>query len=104
MNFPASPTDGQEYTFEGRTWAFNGVGWAIKDGSALDFATAAQGAKADTAVQPGDLGTAAAEDVEAFATADQGAKADNAVPSSRITISTSDPSGGSDGDLWFKVT
>jgi hypothetical protein len=61
-----------------------------------DFATAAQGATADTAVQPGDLsavatsndygdldnlptlGTAAAEDTTAFATAAQGSLADTA--------------------------
>jgi len=42
-------------------------------------ATVEQGALADTAVQPGDLGTAAAQDVSAFATAAQGAKADTAV-------------------------
>lgn len=46
---------------------------------ATSFATAAQGAKADTAVQPEDIGTAAAQDVSAFATAVQGAKADTAV-------------------------
>lgn len=44
-----------------------------------DFATAAQGEKADTAIQPGDLGTAAAADTDDFATAAQGAKADSAV-------------------------
>lgn len=43
------------------------------------FATAAQGAKADTAVQPGALGTAAAQSSGAFATAAQGATADTAV-------------------------
>lgn len=43
------------------------------------YATAAQGAKADTAVQPGDLGTAASTDATAYATAAQGAKADTAV-------------------------
>jgi hypothetical protein len=42
-------------------------------------ATAAQGAKADTAVQPGELGTAAGADTGDFATAAQGAKADTAV-------------------------
>lgn len=44
-----------------------------------DFATAAQGVKADSAVQPEDLGTAAAADTGDFATAAQGAKADSAV-------------------------
>lgn len=43
------------------------------------FATAAQGALAETAVQPGDLGTAASQPSSAFATAAQGAKADSAV-------------------------
>lgn len=42
-------------------------------------ATSAQGAKADTAVQPNELGTAAYEDKTAFATAAQGTKADTAV-------------------------
>jgi hypothetical protein len=69
--------------------------------SATDFATAAQGAKADSAVQPGDLavvattgsytdlidkptlGTAAAASSTDFATAAQGAKADSAVQPTR---------------------
>ena len=49
----------------------------------IGAATAAQGALADTAVQPEDLGTAAAADAGDFATAAQGAKASAvaAVPS-----------------------
>lgn len=43
------------------------------------FATAAQGTKADTAVQPSQLGTAAYENANSFATAAQGAKADTAL-------------------------
>ena len=43
------------------------------------FATAAQGAKADSALQPEDVGTAALNDTGDFATAAQGAKADSAV-------------------------
>lgn len=55
-----------------------------------DFATAAQGAKADTAVQPEDLGTAAAADTGDFATAAQGAKADTAVqPEDLADVATS---------------
>ena len=54
-----------------------------------DFATAAQGGLADSAVQPGDLGTAAAEDVGAFATAAQGAKADTALQPGDIAGATS---------------
>lgn len=44
-----------------------------------DFATAAQGGLADTAVQPGDIGTAAAADFGDFATAAQGGLADTAL-------------------------
>jgi hypothetical protein len=49
--------------------------------AALDvyYATVAQGALADSATQPGDLGTAAAQDVGAFATAAQGALADTSL-------------------------
>jgi hypothetical protein len=43
------------------------------------FATAAQGSLADSAVQPADIGTAAAEDVGYFATAAQGSLADSAL-------------------------
>lgn len=61
---------------------------ATTDASA--YATAAQGAKADTATQPGDLGTAAAEDVGYFATAAQGTLADSAVqPGDLATVATS---------------
>lgn len=44
-----------------------------------DFATAAQGAKADTALQPDDIGTAATHAATDFATASQGTKADTAL-------------------------
>ena len=43
------------------------------------FATAAQGSTADTALQPADVGTAAAEDIGFFATAAQGSTADTAL-------------------------
>jgi len=44
-----------------------------------DFATAAQGALAATAVQPGSLGTAAFQNTTAFATSAQGSLADTAL-------------------------
>ena len=70
---------------------------ATTDASA--YATSAQGAKADTATQPGDLGTAAAEDVGYFATAAQGALADSAVqPGDLATVATT----GSYNDLTDK--
>lgn len=90
---PASSTAGRLAVFKDTT------GKEIEDSgkSVSDFATAAQGSKADSAVQPDDLadvatsgdyndldnrptlGSAAAEDTSAFATAAQGAKADGAV-------------------------
>jgi len=54
-------------------------------GADAAFATAAQGALADSATQPGDLGTAAAADASDFATAAQGAKADTAVQPADLT-------------------
>ena len=47
--------------------------------TSIAFATAAQGATADSALQPGSVGSAAYEDVSSFATAAQGATADSAV-------------------------
>ena len=49
INFPSSPSVDDTYTFQGKTWKWNGSGW-IQDLEA--FATAAQGALADSAVQP----------------------------------------------------
>lgn len=51
-----------------------------------NFATAAQGAKADTAVQPGSLGTAAYEDAVDFATSAQGTKADTALQPTNLDL------------------
>ena len=28
IDFPSSPATGQSYTFAGRTWVWNGRGWA----------------------------------------------------------------------------
>lgn len=55
-----------------------GLGSAAYENT-TSFATAAQGTKADSAVQPGDLGSAAYSQATDFATAAQGAKADGAV-------------------------
>lgn len=76
----------------------------------VSLATKAQGDLAATAVQPGALGSAAAANVGDFATASQGAKADTAVQSltagANTTVDNSDPrnpivsstGGVSDGD------
>jgi len=63
------------------------------------FATAAQGAKADSAVQPGDLGTAAAMDGADFATAAQGAKADSAVQPGDLGTAAALDHGTANGNL-----
>lgn len=60
------------------TVRIQGAGITDTDGTPI-FATAAQGALADTAVQPGDLGTAALAAVTDFATSAQGTLADTAV-------------------------
>jgi hypothetical protein len=52
---------------------------AYADGLAGNYATAAEGDLAATALQPADVGTAAAQDVGDFASAAQGALADSAV-------------------------
>lgn len=56
----------------------SGLGTAATTAS-TDYATAAQGALADSAVQPADLGTAAYTNSTAYATAAQGSLADSAV-------------------------
>ncbi len=61
-----------------------------------DFATAAQGALADTALQPADVGSAAYNETADFATAAQGTKADTATqPGDLATVATS----GNYGDI-----
>ena len=69
---------------DGSDVAVKGLGSAAYTASTA-YATAAQGGKADTAVQPGDLGTAASADTDDFATAAQGGKADTAVQNVQST-------------------
>ena len=65
------------------------------------FATAAQGAKADTALQPEDVGTAAGEDIGAFATAAQGSAADSALQYGSKSIIVELPSNTEDLSFFF---
>jgi hypothetical protein len=58
-----------------------------------DYATAAQGALADTATQPSDLGTAATTAASDYATAAQGVKADASVQATATTGQANLPSG-----------
>jgi hypothetical protein len=39
INFPATPTLNQTYTFNGRTWTYNGVGWQATGASGLSVYT-----------------------------------------------------------------
>ena len=54
--------------------------------ASTDYATAAQGALAASATQPGDLGTAATTAATDYATAAQGATADSALQAETITL------------------
>jgi hypothetical protein len=56
--------------------------------ASTDYATAAQGALAASATQPGDLGTAATTAATDYATAAQGATADSALQAETITLTT----------------
>ncbi len=69
-----------------------GLGTAATTAS-TDYATAAQGALADTATQPADLGTAAATDSTDYATAAQGVLADASVQTTATTGQANLPTG-----------
>ena len=82
------------------------VAQAIAAQGSNQFASTAQGDLADTAVQPGDLGSAALEDVTAFATAAQGTTADSAVqPGDLAAVATTgDMDDMSDGSSKVAMT
>ena len=39
INFPSSPTTNQSYTFNGRTWTYNGIGWQATGSTGLTVYT-----------------------------------------------------------------
>ena len=39
INFPASPTTNQSYTYNGRTWTYNGIGWQATGSTGLTVYT-----------------------------------------------------------------
>lgn len=43
LNFPTSPTLNQTYTYNGRTWKWNGAGWEIYIAPAAPFVTSVNG-------------------------------------------------------------
>ena len=65
-----------------------------------NFATSAQGTKADTATQPSDLGTAAATDSTDYATSAQGALADSATQPSDLGTAAADDKTSATAVLW----
>lgn len=82
--YTKSESDGK---FVPKTTTINGK--ALSENISLDAndvgaATSVQGAKADTAVQPSDLGTAAYASTTDFATSTQGTKADSAIQGVQI--------------------
>jgi hypothetical protein len=139
IDFPASPTLGQDYSFSGRTWEWNGSAWvvvgqpALADGDKGDITVSSSGstwtidndavtyAKIQNVSATDKLlgrSTAGAGDVEEITcTAAGRALLDDADAAAQrttlelktgattnITTSTSDPTGGSDGDIWIKYT
>lgn len=62
INFPTSPSLNDEYTFEGRTWLWNGSGWEIKSFVAPPGATGATGPVGATGAtgDPGAVGATGA--------------------------------------------
>jgi len=44
INFPASPTTNQTYSFNNKTWVYNGTGWILQNASPADIAEQAQDA------------------------------------------------------------
>ena len=78
-------------TVDGRDVATDGT--KLDGLNSADYATAAQGALADTATQPSDLGTAATTAASDYATAAQGAKADASVQATATTGQANLPSG-----------
>jgi len=81
--------------------AFNAGATAFEIGpttSAISGAAAAAAAAASSATASANSATAAASSASSAASAATTALA------AKITVSTSSPSGGSDGDIWFKVS
>ncbi|MGL4310287.1 MAG: hypothetical protein ACRCSU_07345 [Paracoccaceae bacterium] len=70
------------------------------------FATVKQGILAETALQPSDVGTAAAADATDFATAAQGLLADSAMqPGDPLVLEnrTDDPASPEVGQMWIRT-
>jgi hypothetical protein len=87
INFPNTPTVGELFTVNDIVWRWDGSFWT-GIGTAVPGPTGPTGPKGDT----GDTGPVST------VPGPQGP----AGPMYPVTISTLAPSGGSDGDLWFR--
>jgi hypothetical protein len=91
LNFPASPANGDNYTYNGRTWRYNGTTWlAIGDPSLGGEYVPAGG---DTGQV---LAKASSTDYDTI-WADQS----GGVVGTSVTVSETPPSSPSSGDLWW---
>jgi hypothetical protein len=81
-------------TYASKKYAFSGTGLTGVALTANDLSDLASDSTART-----NLGVAIGSDVQAFVSADLGTNGNGT-----RTISTSAPSGGSDGDIWYKYS
>jgi len=81
-------------TYASKKYAFSGTGLTGVALTANDLSDLASDSTART-----NLGVAIGSDVQAFVSADLGTNGNGA-----RTISTSAPTGGSDGDIWYKYS
>lgn len=108
INFPSSPAVNDTYSYSGKTWKWNGDGWellpALVTVSATDRVLGRSSAGAGTIeeIVCTAAGRALIDDLDASAQRTTLGLKTGATTS--ITTSTSDPTGGADGDIWIKYT
>ena len=83
IDFPDSPILGEYFSSAGRTWKWNGTAWESYGGTG--FAVVATTGNYNDLTNRPTLGTAASTAASAYATAAQGTKADSALQASALT-------------------